>query len=319
MQYVSGGTLQSVLDLVRKTPEAERSGRTLLRAVDQAVEQRGDSPPVGSALRERLAAWSWPETVCWLGARLAEALDYAHRQGMLHRDVKPANVLLTAEGSPKLADFNVSFGCKLDGANPAAFFGGSLAYMSPEQLEAFNPAHPRPPATWTAGPTCTRCASSSGSCWRAAGRSATTPWPATGAKLLARMTEQRRTGVAPRRDSRPAGRPARAGWNRCCSPASTPTRPAGRIRRRPARELELCLRPRARDLLYPPAGGWRSLVRRFAVPALILTIVLPNALGAVFNIAYNRSEIIAHVPARSRSSGTSRRRSTASPSPWASP
>ena len=99
----------------------------------------------GSALRERLAAWTWPETVCWLGARLAEALDHAHRQGVLHRDVKPANVLLTAEGSPKLADFNVSFSCKLDGANPAAFFGGSLAYMSPEQLEAFNPAHGRDP------------------------------------------------------------------------------------------------------------------------------------------------------------------------------
>ena len=58
----------------------------------------------------------------------------------------------------------------------------------------------------------------------------------------------------------------------------------------------MCLQPRARDLLYPPAGDWRSLVRRFAVPALILTIVLPNALGAVFNIAYNRSEIIAQVP-----------------------
>ncbi len=48
-------------------------------------------------LRERLAGWTWPETVCWLGARLAEALDYAHSHGVLHRDVKPANVLLTAE------------------------------------------------------------------------------------------------------------------------------------------------------------------------------------------------------------------------------
>src|SRR5205085_11245230 len=79
----------------------------------------------------------------WVGARLAEALDHAHCRGVLHRDVKPANVLLTAEGAPKLADFNVSFGSKLEGANPAAFFGGSLSYMSPEQLEAFNPAHAR--------------------------------------------------------------------------------------------------------------------------------------------------------------------------------
>src|SRR5262249_51935228 len=67
------------------------------------------------------------------------------RQGVLHRDIKPANVLLTAEGSPCLADFNVGCCSKLDGAGPAALFGGSLAYMSPEQIEAFDPHHPRSP------------------------------------------------------------------------------------------------------------------------------------------------------------------------------
>ena len=296
MQYVPGGTLQAVLDLARRTPEADRSGRTLLRAVDRAVEQRGDSPPVGSALRERLAAWSWPETVCWLGARLAEALDYAHRQGILHRDVKPANVLLTAEGAPKLADFNVSFGSKLDGANPAAFFGGSLAYMSPEQLEAFNPAHPREASDLDGR------ADLYSLCillWELlAGRR---PFrddalPDDWEKMLARMTEQRRTGVPPAETAAlPADRPR--GLEQALLAGLDPD-----LARRPesgavlARELDLCLKPRAHDLLHPPAGDWRSLVRRFAVPALILVIVLPNALGAVFNIAYNRSDIIAHVP-----------------------
>ena len=77
MQYVAGGTLQTVLEAIRQTPEAERSGRTFLDAVDKAMEQRGETPPTGSPQREQLAGRSWPETVCWLGVCLAEALDNA--------------------------------------------------------------------------------------------------------------------------------------------------------------------------------------------------------------------------------------------------
>ena len=47
--------------------------------------------------------------------------------------IKPANVLMTPEGSPKLADFNVSFQGGRDEERPEDTFGGSLAYMSPEQ------------------------------------------------------------------------------------------------------------------------------------------------------------------------------------------
>ena len=62
---------------------------------------------------------------------------------MLHRDIKPANVLVAADGTPKLADFNISFSSKVVGATAAAYFGGSLAYMSPEQIEACNPVSGR--------------------------------------------------------------------------------------------------------------------------------------------------------------------------------
>ena len=295
MQYVSGGTLQAAADLARRTPSAERNGRLLLRAVDRAAEERGEAPPVESGLRERLAGWSWSATVCWLGARLAEALDYAHRQGVLHRDVKPANVLLTAEGAPKLADFNVSFSTKLEGANPAAYFGGSLAYMSPEQLEAFNPAHPRDPSELDGrSDLYSLCVI----LWELLAGQRPMPhddlnggWD----KLLARMTEQRRAGVNRADAPLPVGLPP--GLEDVLLAGLDPD-----LARRPAsgaalaRELELCLRPRAHHLLRPAQGGWRAFVRRHGLLALLLTPVAPNALASVFNIAYNRSEIIAQVP-----------------------
>jgi len=59
--------------------------------------------------REFLADCDLVEAACWIGARLAEALAHAHGQGVLHRDVKPANILLNRYGRPFLADFNIAF------------------------------------------------------------------------------------------------------------------------------------------------------------------------------------------------------------------
>ena len=140
MEYVPGGTLQAVIDQLNRAKPEERTGLLFLRTIDENLKLRGEFPPADSAQRHQLAEMSWPEVVCWIGIRLSRALDHAHSQGVLHRDIKPANVLLSAEGLPRLADFNVGCCSKIEGAGPAAFFGGSLAYMSPEQLEAFNPA-----------------------------------------------------------------------------------------------------------------------------------------------------------------------------------
>lgn len=80
---------------------------------------------------------SYADGVAWVAATLADALAYAHAQKVFHRDVKPANVLLTYRGGPQLLDFNLSHDPDSAEHAEAALRGGTLPYMAPEQLEAF--------------------------------------------------------------------------------------------------------------------------------------------------------------------------------------
>jgi hypothetical protein len=81
-----------------------------------------------------------PARALSLAGELCAALQYAHARGVVHRDVKPENVLVDAEGHAKIADFGLA---KLLG-EPAALVSltasrqvlGTLRYMAPEQLEA---------------------------------------------------------------------------------------------------------------------------------------------------------------------------------------
>ncbi|HVF40928.1 MAG TPA: protein kinase [Gemmatimonadaceae bacterium] len=78
------------------------------------------------------------EKILTMGASIADALDNAHRQGILHRDLKPGNIVLTGEGHPKILDFGLAVllsGTKESGRlTQPGMVVGSLPYMAPEQL-----------------------------------------------------------------------------------------------------------------------------------------------------------------------------------------
>ncbi len=89
----------------------------------------------GESLRDRLLAGplAAPEAMA-LGARLAEALAHVHANDVVHRDVKPSNIVLDERAQPHLADFGIALlldAARMTGSNEIL---GTAAYLAPEQI-----------------------------------------------------------------------------------------------------------------------------------------------------------------------------------------
>ncbi len=122
--------------------EAQAAGKLThpgIVTIHDAGEAEGTRTPyivmeyiAGSTL-EKLAGKIPQETVLALVQQIAEALEYAHSQGIVHRDVKPANIMVTDEGRAKIADFGIAklVHTKLTAAGEVL---GTPTCMSPEQL-----------------------------------------------------------------------------------------------------------------------------------------------------------------------------------------
>jgi serine/threonine protein kinase len=99
--------------------------------------------PAGTdAVYALLAGMTFAQAVCWVMARVADGLAHAHARGIVHRDVKPANVLVADDGQPMLLDFGVAADLKAKVAADAA--GGTIPYMAPEQLAHLFAGEPTP-------------------------------------------------------------------------------------------------------------------------------------------------------------------------------
>ncbi|MCC7013856.1 MAG: serine/threonine protein kinase [Planctomycetes bacterium] len=126
MERVDGESLADLIHELAPLPARERNGARWREALARGRHASSS----GSAL----FAGSWSDACVAIAREIAEALEHAHRRGVLHRDVKPSNVMLTRDGRVMLLDFGLSASVDAERVTRTGAQLGSLPHMAPEQI-----------------------------------------------------------------------------------------------------------------------------------------------------------------------------------------
>src|SRR5262249_27000245 len=90
-----------------------------------------EGPDLGRWLEENRPAWT---EAARFAAAVADALAHAHARSIVHRDVKPANIIVTPDRGPVLVDFGLGLDETVAGGSALGDISGTPAYMAPEQV-----------------------------------------------------------------------------------------------------------------------------------------------------------------------------------------
>lgn len=269
---------------------ANWTGAQLIGFIDDSGSLPTALDPAALHDREALGEMDAVEATAWFGARLAEALDFAHRNGVLHRDIKPANILVNPYGRPMLADFNISsqpIGSEQSGEE---MFGGTFAYMSPEHLDAFNPGD-------TTGHDAVTARSDLYSLGLVLqqlleGQISFPLFARKGSLVdtLKKMASDRRASVPVCHEGLPGARMTlERTIGRCLEPNPDDRFASGAEL---AEQLNGCRRLREAERQLPPVRDVFNRILRRPFVWLVVLVVLPQLVASGVNIAYNMTQIV---------------------------
>ena len=145
MQYIAGMGLDAVLaEMCRLDPKGTREPGTAALSVEEVVRSLSTDKAESSSVtlpgqtstlsnRSETGRAYW-HSVARVGVQVAEALHYAHQHGILHRDVKPSNLLLDGQGTVWVTDFGLAKATDSADLTHTGDIVGTLRYMAPERF-----------------------------------------------------------------------------------------------------------------------------------------------------------------------------------------
>jgi len=136
MQRIVGCSLLDVSkEVANRRPETLRA-RDLLEAVERSLRRDAETPEAVAAPAPSSPPpdESWIDACVRVVADVASALGHAHERGVLHRDVKPSNIMITRDGNARLVDFGLASSEGVSSLTRSGAEVGSLPYMAPEQI-----------------------------------------------------------------------------------------------------------------------------------------------------------------------------------------
>ncbi len=133
MQYVDGVSLDKILSSIRNAKTGDKASAVMSKCLETHTATYGDKHQDTKGTTAEIDT-DYIINISKIIISIASALDYAHKKGILHRDVKPSNILIDSDGTAKLVDFGLARAETQQSITITGEFFGTPSYISPEQI-----------------------------------------------------------------------------------------------------------------------------------------------------------------------------------------